>query len=77
MLSFAIKADNPNKQNLIQTNNTEYNPENASHLNSVDILAVRRVKQGIEAERFRAVQPLVQVMYINPSLLYYSAMLVF
>jgi plasmid stabilization system protein ParE len=30
-------------------------------VNSVDILAVRHVKQGIEAERFRAVQPLVQV----------------
>jgi hypothetical protein len=32
---------------------------------SVDILAVRHVKQGIEAERFRAVQPLVQVTYIT------------
>jgi hypothetical protein len=34
-------------------------------VNSVDILAVRQVKQGIEAERFRAVQPLVQVSYIT------------
>jgi hypothetical protein len=34
-------------------------------VNSVDILAVRHVKQGIEAERFRAVQPLVQETYIT------------
>ena len=37
-------------------------------VNSVDILAVRHVKQGIEAERFRAVQPLVQVTYITPTI---------
>ena len=36
-------------------------------VNSVDILAVRHVKQGIEAERFRAVQPLVQVTYLTPT----------
>ena len=38
-------------------------------VNSVDILAVRHVKQGIEAERFRAVQPLVQVTYITLQLI--------
>jgi hypothetical protein len=31
----------------------------------VDILAVRQVKQGIEAERFRADQLLVQITYHN------------
>jgi hypothetical protein len=34
-------------------------------VNSVDILAIRHVKQGIEAETFRAVQPLVQETYIT------------
>ena len=32
---------------------------------AVDILAVQYVKQGIEAEKFRADQPLVQVTYIT------------
>jgi hypothetical protein len=30
-------------------------------VNSMDIIAVRHITQGIKAERFRAVQPLVQV----------------
>jgi hypothetical protein len=43
----------------------EISPEN----NDVDILAAwHDVKQGIEAERFRAVQPLVQVTNIAPTL---------
>ena len=37
-------------------------------MNSVDILAVRHVKQGIETERFRAAQPLVQITFIAAGL---------
>jgi hypothetical protein len=40
-----------------------------SLVNTVEILAVRQVKQGIEAERFFAVQRLVQVTNITPSCL--------
>ena len=36
--------------------------------NPVDILAVRHVKQGIETERFRAAQPLVQITFIAAGL---------
>jgi hypothetical protein len=36
-------------------------------VNSVDNLVVRHAKQGIEAERFRADQPLVQVKYTIPT----------
>ena len=35
-------------------------------MNSVDILAERHVKQGIESERFRSVQPLVQIIIYKP-----------
>ena len=34
-------------------------------MNPVDIFAEQQVEQGIEARRFRAVQPLVQVTYIT------------
>ena len=37
-----------------------------SLVNSVDILAERHVKQGIESERFRSVQPLVQIIIYKP-----------
>ena len=37
-------------------------------MKSVDILAVRHVKQGIETERFRAAQPLVQITFIAAGL---------